>query len=167
MCGENRQSWYAQRCQWHRCAHHTCVNDSAVHVTAVPMTPLCMSHDVQPTLSTIFAIDPIQYCFFYAGIWFGCTRHSGDFTVDFLREFEAIFKKALTRVSGAYGELFDEKNQRSKFSCQGPFKNYSICIKYIGDFYVVCPLNQPPDWVSFIINFKHDKGPQRMSNLKG
>jgi hypothetical protein len=39
----------------------------------------------------------------------------GDFIVDFC-EFEAIFKKALTRVSGAYG-----KNQRLKISCQGPF----------------------------------------------
>jgi hypothetical protein len=46
----------------------------------------------------------------------------GNFIVDSLREFEAIFKKALTRVSGAYGELFDEKNHRSKISCQGPFK---------------------------------------------
>jgi hypothetical protein len=32
--------------------------------------------------------------------------------VDFLREFEAIFKKALTRVSGAQGELFDEKKPK-------------------------------------------------------
>jgi hypothetical protein len=47
----------------------------------------------------------------------------GDFIVDFLCEFEAIFKKALTRVSGAYGELFDEKTRRSKILCQGPFKD--------------------------------------------
>jgi hypothetical protein len=33
----------------------------------------------------------------------------GDFIVDFLREVEAIFKKALTRVSGAWGVLFDKK----------------------------------------------------------
>jgi hypothetical protein len=33
----------------------------------------------------------------------------GDFIVDFIREFETIFKKTLTRVSGAKGELFDEK----------------------------------------------------------
>jgi hypothetical protein len=45
----------------------------------------------------------------------------GDFIVDFLREFKAIFKKALTLVSGAWGELFDEENQRSKISCQCPF----------------------------------------------
>jgi hypothetical protein len=30
-------------------------------------------------------------------------------TVDFLREFETIFKKALTRVSGAWGSWFMKK----------------------------------------------------------
>jgi hypothetical protein len=34
--------------------------------------------------------------------------------VDYLREFEAIFEKALTWVSEAQGKLFDEKNQRPK-----------------------------------------------------
>jgi hypothetical protein len=32
------------------------------------------------------------------------------------REFEAEFKKALARESGAHGVLFDEKNQRLKIS---------------------------------------------------
>jgi hypothetical protein len=36
--------------------------------------------------------------------------------------YEAICKKALTSVSGAQMELFDEKNQRSKISWQGSFK---------------------------------------------
>jgi hypothetical protein len=36
-----------------------------------------------------------------------------------LCEFEAVFIKALTRGSGAYGELFDERNQRP---FRGPFK---------------------------------------------
>jgi hypothetical protein len=31
--------------------------------------------------------------------------------VDYLREFEAIFEKALTSVSGTQGKLFDEKNR--------------------------------------------------------
>jgi hypothetical protein len=30
------------------------------------------------------------------------------FTVEYLRKFEDIFKKAFPRLSGAYGELFDE-----------------------------------------------------------
>jgi hypothetical protein len=38
------------------------------------------------------------------------------FIVEYLCEYEAICKKALTRVSGAQMELFDEKNQRSKIS---------------------------------------------------
>jgi hypothetical protein len=33
----------------------------------------------------------------------------GEFVVDYLSEFEAMFKKAFTRVSGAKGEFFDEK----------------------------------------------------------
>jgi hypothetical protein len=36
--------------------------------------------------------------------------------VDLLRKYEALLKKALTRVSGALGELFDEKN-RGRKSC--------------------------------------------------
>jgi hypothetical protein len=42
---------------------------------------------------------------------------SDDFIVDFLREFEAIFKKALTRVSGALGELLDEKKTKVENPC--------------------------------------------------
>jgi hypothetical protein len=42
----------------------------------------------------------------------------GYFIVDFLR---SHIQKASARVSGAQGE-FDEKNQRLKISCQGPFK---------------------------------------------
>jgi hypothetical protein len=45
-----------------------------------------------------------------------------DFLVEYLREYEKICKKALTRRSGAQKELFDEKNRRSKISWQGPFK---------------------------------------------
>jgi hypothetical protein len=44
----------------------------------------------------------------------------GDFIVDFLSKFEAIFKKALTRVSGAYGELFDEKTRGRKSHVRVP-----------------------------------------------
>jgi hypothetical protein len=45
----------------------------------------------------------------------------GDFKVEYLREFEAICKKALTRESGAQVGLFDEINQRSKISWHCPF----------------------------------------------
>jgi hypothetical protein len=54
----------------------------------------------------------------------------GDYKVDFLGEYWSILKKALTHVPGALGELFDEKNQRSKISCQGPFKQYSMALKF-------------------------------------
>jgi hypothetical protein len=65
------------------------------------------------------ANDP-KHCF-YAEIWLGCTHQSGvidtavnkigDFVVDFLREFEAIFKKGLAHVSGARGSCLLKKNQ--------------------------------------------------------
>jgi hypothetical protein len=38
------------------------------------------------------------------------TTKKVDFKVEYLREYEAISKKALTLVSGAKMELFDEKN---------------------------------------------------------
>jgi hypothetical protein len=41
------------------------------------------------------------------------TNKKVDFIVEYLPEYEALCKKALTRVSGAQMELF-EKNQRSK-----------------------------------------------------
>jgi hypothetical protein len=37
-----------------------------------------------------------------------------DFIVEYLREYKAICKKALTRGSRAQMELFDEKNRRLK-----------------------------------------------------
>jgi hypothetical protein len=40
------------------------------------------------------------------------TTKKVDFTVKYLREYEAICKKALTHVSDAQMELFYEKNQR-------------------------------------------------------
>jgi hypothetical protein len=43
-------------------------------------------------------------------------HQTNDFIVEYLREYEAICKKALTRVSGAQMELFYEKNQKSKIS---------------------------------------------------
>jgi hypothetical protein len=58
----------------------------------------------------------------------------GDYKVDFLGDYTSILKKALIRVSGALGKLFDEKSQRSKISCQGPFKRlfmFEIMPKYI------------------------------------
>jgi hypothetical protein len=39
-----------------------------------------------------------------------------------MREFEAIFKKALTRVSGAQRDLFDEKNRGRKSRDRVPLK---------------------------------------------
>jgi hypothetical protein len=42
------------------------------------------------------------------------TTKKVDFIVEYLREYKAICKKALTGVSGAQMELYDEKNQRSK-----------------------------------------------------
>jgi hypothetical protein len=42
--------------------------------------------------------------------------------VDYLCEIETILEKALTCVLGTQGNLFDDKKQRSKISCQGASK---------------------------------------------
>jgi hypothetical protein len=42
------------------------------------------------------------------------TTKKVNFTVKYLREYEAICKKAFTRVSGAQMELFDEKTKGRK-----------------------------------------------------
>jgi hypothetical protein len=45
-----------------------------------------------------------------------------DFIVEYLREYEAIFKKALTRVSGPLMELFDEKTRGRKSRDRVPLR---------------------------------------------
>jgi hypothetical protein len=44
------------------------------------------------------------------------TTKKVNFIVEYFHEYEAICIKALTHVSGAQMELFDEKNQRLKIS---------------------------------------------------
>jgi hypothetical protein len=54
----------------------------------------------------------------------GCTK-IGDFVVDFLREFEAIFsKKALTRVAGPRGSCLMKTKQRV------PLRLLSVCQEF-------------------------------------
>jgi hypothetical protein len=43
--------------------------------------------------------------FCHSGVIDTTVKKIGDFKVNFLREFEAIFKKALTRASGGLGEV--------------------------------------------------------------
>jgi hypothetical protein len=43
-----------------------------------------------------------------------CMPSSATNYVDYRREFEDIFEKVLTRVSGAQGKLFDEKKSQTK-----------------------------------------------------
>jgi hypothetical protein len=46
----------------------------------------------------------------------------GDFIVDFVRECEAIFKKALTRVSGPRGSCLLKKTRGRKYRGRVPLK---------------------------------------------
>jgi hypothetical protein len=50
-------------------------------------------------------------------------QNISNFVVDFLHGFEAIFKTALTRVSGAYRELFDEKTRDKKCPVTFPLRD--------------------------------------------
>jgi hypothetical protein len=118
-----------------RCPFKSGVIDTAVHDTAVSMTPLCC---VQPSQISWYKKTVCRNIFEDTGIrkkvvctavsltllwqvqrchWHRCAI----IFVDYLREFKAIFEKALTSVSGTQGKLFDEKKQRSKISCPGPF----------------------------------------------
>jgi hypothetical protein len=55
------------------------------------------------------------------------TTKKVDFIVEYLRDYEAICKKALTRVSGAQMELFDEKTRGRKFRDRVPFQIETLC----------------------------------------
>jgi hypothetical protein len=47
----------------------------------------------------------------HSGVINTAVHKLGDFKVEYIREFEAIFKTAVTRVSVAQGELFHEKTE--------------------------------------------------------
>jgi hypothetical protein len=53
----------------------------------------------------------------------------GDFKVEYLREFEALGKRALTRESGAQVGLFDEKTRGQKSRDTVPLTNYNFLVR--------------------------------------
>jgi hypothetical protein len=69
-------------------------------------------------------IDTAVICSGVSDTTVTCTVVSLTFLADFLREFEAIFKKALARESVALGELFDEKNRGRKSHVRVPSKKH-------------------------------------------
>jgi hypothetical protein len=74
------------------------------------LTPLC-KYDTAvqrgPNVLSALATFKDKIVFGHTSVIDTCLHKIGDFIVEYLREFEAIFKKALYR--GAQGELFDEK----------------------------------------------------------
>jgi hypothetical protein len=112
----------AQRCQLHRWGRHCDVND-----TAVPIWNRC---DRGPRIREALAAfkgninkkNTLTNCITLSHKKFRSDLRIGDFKVEYLREFQAICKKALTRVSGPRGScLMKKKPGRSKISCYCPF----------------------------------------------
>jgi hypothetical protein len=56
------------------------------------------------------------------------TKNMGDFA-DFVVYFEAVFQKVPTRVSGAWGKLFDEKTRGRKSRVGVPLKPFWIWLR--------------------------------------
>jgi hypothetical protein len=99
ISNHSRKYWtklVTQRRHWHRCDMHSSIFDTAVTCTAESLTTLWYA----------------QRCH-----WHRCDMHwhrcETNF-VDFLHEFEAIFKKALTHVSGAYKSCLMKKKTRGQ-----------------------------------------------------
>jgi hypothetical protein len=66
--------------------------------------------------------------------------------VDYLREFEAIFEKALTCMSqGLRGSCLMKKKRRKKISCQGPFNMYMSTLCCLWSLWVL-PVAQLQHW---------------------
>jgi hypothetical protein len=133
LCMSQRRQWHRCACQSLHCACHSGVNDTAVHVTAVSMTPLCSQLCwifSQIIVNTVFmqtfesaaqgtsvSLTPLWHAK-YMGVSYSTGKdlfcHSGiiDTAVtkigDFLRECEAIFKKALSpcTLSEKYGVFY-------------------------------------------------------------
>jgi hypothetical protein len=58
----------------------------------------------------------LRIFFGHSGVIDTAEAKVGDFKVEYLREFHAICKKALTRGSGVLEKLFDEKKTRGRKS---------------------------------------------------
>jgi hypothetical protein len=105
----------SQQCQWHRCFCHSGVSDSAGHVTAV-----CSR--VRFFIKKKHCVELFPKIF--EPSWHRCATNF----VDYLREFEAIFEKALTCVSGTQGSCLMKKNRGRKSRVRVPLINsYFIC----------------------------------------
>jgi hypothetical protein len=95
---------FAQQSQWLRCASHSGVNDSAVHVTAESMTPLCTSQRSH---------------------WLCCDK-TRWLQSRFARRILIHIEKGFNPCLRGLGGVVWWKNQRSKISCQGPFKSTTV-----------------------------------------
>jgi hypothetical protein len=105
-----RQSWL-----------HSGVTYTTIICTALSLTLLCHAQQYYWQRCNMHSgvMDTAMIC----TIAHHCRwHHCANNFLEYLREFEATFEKALTRASGPQGKLFHEKNHGSKISCQGPFK---------------------------------------------
>jgi hypothetical protein len=110
--------WLAQRCQWHHCDMQSSVNDTAVQKWHrcdfdTNIRRLCQrlyikkNIDRQIVLHYFYNFDTQNMVankgshFWYSSVIDTTVNKIGNFIVDFLRKFETIFIKALTRVPGA------------------------------------------------------------------
>jgi hypothetical protein len=97
--------WHAQRSHWHHCDMHSGFIFEWLWLhwkgISIEKTYICkLTYTISITFTPkIWGWTKDRFC--YIGIIDTAVTKIGDFVVDFLREFEAIFKKALTRVSGA------------------------------------------------------------------
>jgi hypothetical protein len=103
------------------------VNDTAHHWSAVSMTLPTTGQRCQWYRWPLINCRK-QCCGAASSISYGSASGSSltpltakKFPSQYLREKQAVCKKVLTCRSGSQMELFDEKNQRSKISWQGPF----------------------------------------------
>jgi hypothetical protein len=92
-----KYSWRYSKKSW----LHRGVNDTAVICIAVSLTSMCHA----------------QRCH-----WHRCPTNF----INYLREFEALFEKALTGVSGTQGKLSDKKNRGRKSRVRVPLRFFFI-----------------------------------------
>jgi hypothetical protein len=142
------QLWKSEWCYWHRyysCAFYSSVNDTAVQCAAE--SDFCIKNSVSDHFQKIFnkvgctALSLTQKWYAQRHNWHSCDMYSSvietavtckavskltplcsQLCLFFMRIRSHIQKGFNTCIRGLGGDVWWEKNQRSKISCQGPFK---------------------------------------------
>jgi hypothetical protein len=150
-----------QRCQWHRWPGwqiRIILTGSRSILQKIRCLNLTLSHSDTADQCWAVSMTPLTlagWCQWHCGFNYANFVQKSRFHSRISLRIWSHMQKALTRVAGAQMELFDEKNQRSIISWQGPFKSSQSMLNFeVPYFGQQCHWHCPPV-VSGVIDTAH------------